>query len=193
MTLNHDQAEGIYAARALLEEGKRSPGALGVRELMLFLTSRDYDLSGAQTRSLFANPQLRETFRALKAQLVLWNLPIVVAASSDGGVVERHFEAGSLHLVPSRGHDHVFLTIRYEVKSVSSSHLLVIETPQGGLAKLSLPPPDSEGEVFLVLDLDNKRDASVIAALRDPLASGTFVRHAQDDHDRAMGWRPAEP
>jgi hypothetical protein len=183
MTLNYDQAEGIYAARALLEDGKRSPRALGVRELMLFLTSRDYDLSHEQTQSLFANTLLRESFRALKAQLVLWNLPIVVAAASDGGVVERHFEAGSLHLMQSGSHNHVYLTIRYEVdsKSLSSCHLLVIETPQGGLTKLSLPPPDSEGEVFLVLDLGNKRDASVIAALRDPLASGTFVRSAPDE------------
>lgn len=151
-------------------------GFVGVQlsELIRFLTSQDYDLSSSQRQSLFRYAELKDKFRALKDELCsLQFLP--VATASTGAVRERYFKGGNLRLTPSSMQGQVYLSIQLDDPFAATSQLFV-ETAEGLVHKLNLPAPDSEGKIFIVLDLGNEREAFVIEALRDPVASGAIVQ-----------------
>jgi len=176
MSLDHDRTETIYAAHMALRNGTRNPEALGVRELVQFLTIPGQRLSPSQTTALFKNAHLRETYLLLKSLRTLHVVPSLAAAST-GNVEERRFDGGSLRLTASRTGSQVYLLIRFtrEGDQFPAAGHLIIETPQGMIEKISLPEPDSSGEILLVLDESEPSDARLLSALRDPLAVGDFV------------------
>jgi hypothetical protein len=162
----------MFVTSAILEEGRLSEGALGIQEIVDFLTRNSASLTPAQTRRLFADRTLRETYRQLKSELAAMQMPRIAAASS-GDVVERRFDGGTLRLTPSRNGLHVNLLIRFDDPGRTGGPLmLILETAQD-IAKLAVPPPDAAGEVFLILDRSS--DAAFIAAIGDPQATGSFV------------------
>jgi hypothetical protein len=146
--------------------------------LVRFLTFHEHDLSPKQTGDIFANLPVSEIFRALRAQFFSWDLP-TVAAASQGLVHERTFEGGDIHLTPSSIDGQTYLTVRFNDPPATTSQLIV-EAIGGRVHRLTLPSPDSQGEVFIVLDLNNQREASLVAALHDPMAHGIVVQIPSD-------------
>ena len=168
-----DRATDIYVASAILREGNRSADAFGVAEIVDFLSSPGAELTMAQSRRLFVDPKLRETYRLLKARLSAMALPAVAAASTvTGAVTERRFEGGTLRLSPSRNGIHANLLIRFD-RPTTRTLVLLLESPDQGLIKLLVQASDSAGETLVILDV--ARDAAVIAALRDPGTTGAFL------------------
>jgi hypothetical protein len=183
---DHTAASDIAAAtqgsrpdEGVRVDGERGGLAVRLSELVRFLTSQDYNLSFAELQSIVMDSKLRERFETLKTELSSWQL-LPIAAASKGAVRERVFAGGNLRLTPSSIQGQVYLSIRLEDLFATTSQL-ILETTEGHIHKLNLPAPDSGGVVFVVLDLNDDREASVVAALSDPMASGVIVRTAVNE------------
>ena len=174
-----ERAQEVYAANRLAVEGTPRPGAIGVAELHAFLTDPTVELTPAQSGYLFRSPTLRETFQALKQRLSSHPLSMV-AAASDGGVDTRHFDGGSLQIIPARRGDRVYLTVTIQAPgALMAGALLIVETAETVL-KRKLPPPDQQGRMLVILDPAEPGDQALITALRDPSASGDVLALAPD-------------
>jgi hypothetical protein len=167
------RADALYAARAALAETTPRPPGIGVGEIVQFLTGSRRSLSVEEQRSLFANPRLRADYRRLKAQLSVFELP-ALAAASDGQVGARRFDGGSISIHPSRVAGQIYVVLRFD-KPVRTPSAMVLEHPSGEFLKRELPQVQDDGEAMIVLDSQNPDDEAFLRVLRDPTATGSFL------------------
>jgi hypothetical protein len=149
-------------------------------------------LTHAQQRLLFVDRNLRELFRGLKRRHAvalpqrdgersateprIVEMPALIAAATDqGGDFRRPFAGGTLS-INSVGIDRqVYVVFSFDDPTVAT-RLLIVERPRDErIERLELPPPD-DGEIVLIKDLAIPADADLVALLRDPNASGAFLR-----------------
>jgi hypothetical protein len=173
MSMDHDRASELYANWELLDVDLPST-ALGLRELFLFLTQPDFQLTSAQTAKLFSSPQLRKSFQALKQDLHVAELPRLAAASSAEDTQERWFPGGRVWNVTSEGNDtQVIFVAEFEDSDYAPTALKLIG-PEGVAASLKLERPEN-GIVQMPLDLSNENHRLIVQLLRDPGSTGFFI------------------
>ncbi len=149
-------------------------------------------LTHAQQRLLFADRDLRELFRGLKRRHAVAlpqrdgersateprvvEMPALIAAATDqGGDFRRPFAGGMLRINPVGIDRQVYIVFSFDDPTVAT-RLLIVERPRDErIERLELPPPD-DGEIVLIKDLAIAADADLVALLRDPNASGAFLR-----------------
>ena len=151
-------------------DGEHHP--VGIADLARFLTDPEMLLSVAQQRYLFSKPRLRADFQALKRRL---RLPEMAksAAASDGAVLMRRFDGGTVKVHDSRIPNHVYVMLLLANGSVTPQAILLENA--AGVIKRRLPSPDSFGKVMLVLDRANTPDADFLSRITDPACTGAFV------------------
>jgi len=168
------RADAVYAARAALADATPRPRRLGVAEIVQFLTDSRRTLTADEQRSLFANPQVRADYRRLKAQLAVFELP-ALAAASDGQVEGRRFDGGSISIHPSRVAGQTYVIVRFDSPARPPT-AMVLERASGELVKRGLPDMPGDGEtMMIILDSHNVDDETFLHALRDPTATGSFL------------------
>lgn len=175
MADEQDDIEAAFATRVLLEEGKKSPGALGIHEILRFLSEPDYQLTPPQQAALFSRPALRATFQALKRRYALLAMP-TLAAASTGEVNERHFEGGWVRLTASLENTFVYALITFEDdRAPQGPSILLLEASDGTMSKLLLGVPNSERQVFVGIDGGTEPGSTTLTLLRNVDASGSFL------------------
>jgi hypothetical protein len=149
-------------------------------------------LTHAQQRLLFVDRNLRELFRGLKRRHAVAlpqrdgarsaseprvvEMPALIAAATDqGGDFQRPFAGGTLRINPVGIDRQVYVVFSFDDPTVAS-RVLIVERPRDErIERLELPPPD-DGEIVLIKDLATPADADLVDLLRDPNASGAFLR-----------------
>jgi hypothetical protein len=167
------RADEIYAARAAVAEARPGRVALGVAEIVQFLSGTGPALSAEAQRALFANPRLRADYRRLKSQLSMFELP-ALAAASDGQVATRRFEGGTIRIHPSRVTGQTYVFVRFDAPD-SAPGAMVLEHPSGEIVRRALPVERTEGEAMLLLDSHHPEDEAFLRALCDPRSTGAFL------------------
>ena len=167
------RAELLYAARAALAETRRSPRGLGVAELLQFLTDPGRDLTIEEQRSLFADPRLRADYQRLKARIVVAEMPMLAAAST-GDVNVRRFDGGTVKIHVSRVPDQIYVLLQFNLASHAPRSML-LESADGDVIRRSLPQPDTDGRIMMVLDQKNAIDAQFLRLISDPTSTGFFL------------------
>jgi len=167
------RADRLYAARTTMAEAGRSPRRLGIADLVDFLNDPARALTMEEQRALFADPKLRADYRRLKAQAAVVEMP-ALAAASDGAVNARRFEGGSVSIHPSRVPGQSYVIVRF-TRPACSPRMMLLEGPDGTVAKRALPEGDTSGEIMMVLDARSDADAGFLRLLADPTSTGTFV------------------
>jgi hypothetical protein len=166
-------AAKLYAARSAMADAQPARRRLGVAEIVQFLSDPQRSLSMEEQRSLFADPRLRADYRRLKSQLSVYELPALAAASA-GDVDARQFEGGTLSIHPSRVPGQVYVVLRLSSPSTPPRAML-LESAAGEVVKRSLPAPDGNGEIMLVLDRKLAADEAFLHLLSDPTSTGSFL------------------
>ena len=181
------------ARREIDEEDSATPQQATVTEgdIIAFLETGK-PLTHAQQRLLFADRDLRELFRGLKRRHAVAlpqrdgersatgprvvEMPALIAAATDqGGDFQRPFAGGMLRINPVGIDRQVYVVFSFDDPTVVT-RLLIVERPRDErIERLELPPPD-DGEIVLIKDLAIAADADLVALLRDPNASGAFLR-----------------
>ncbi len=167
------RADQLYAARSALADTEPTGRRLGVAEIVQFLSDPRRSLSMEEQRSLFADPRLRADYRRLKSLHSISELP-ALAAASVGDVDARRFEGGTLSIHPSRVAGQVYVVLRLSSPAGPPSTML-LEGAAGELVKRSLPAPDGNGEIMLVLDRKIAADEAFLRLLSDPTSTGSFL------------------
>lgn len=171
--MDFDRANEIYANWELLEADWPTV-SLGTRELFLFLSDADFQLSPAQTAKLFGSPKLRKTLQALKQELRVAEMPRLAAASSADDLQERRFPGGKVWNVASEGNDQqVIFVAEFEDPDYAPASLKLIGA-DGATATLKLERPEG-GVVQIPLDLSNDNHRRIVELLRDPGSIGFFI------------------
>lgn len=170
-----DDVDAAYAALTTVEEGARSPGAISMRDLYRYVTDGEFELTSEQRATLTFNAVVRRSYRALCQQLAVVDMPLV-AAASDGDVLERVFNGAQVRLTPSSRVPQFYLGIVFDSELVKRGPLkLHVEGPSG-ITRRVLPAADDLGEVQIVLDPDRyEADRLLLSLLRDPRSVGAFV------------------
>jgi hypothetical protein len=166
------EADRLYAAREAVAEASAGGKRIGVAELVRFLSDSCNELTVEAQRALFASPRLRADFQTLKARLRMIELPVVAAASA-GRVTSRAFPGGSARVHPARREGQVYVVFEFEDPTVAPGALLLEDA--SCIAKRPLPAPDALGQVVLVMDRSDARDALFLQLLADPMATGSFL------------------
>ena len=167
------RADQLYAARSALAETAPTGRRLGVAEIVQFLSDPRRSLSMEEQRALFSDPRLRADYRRLKSQLSVSELP-ALAAASVGDVDTRRFEGGTLSIHPSRVAGQVYVVLRLSSPG-GPPRTMLLESAAGDLLKRSLPVPDGQGELMLVLDRKIAADEAFLRLLSDPTSTGSFL------------------
>ena len=170
-----NRADEIFAARGILADAPRHGSTFGLGELVRFMNDPAVRLTADQTRRLFSDRNLSETYRRLKAQRTTFAVPALKAAS-DGSVADRAFPGGQVRIRPSKrvGQYYAIIIFTDPVPQPSPAALL-LESTDGKIAKYALPGVDDAGQCMLILDELSPQDAALLELLRDPLASGVFI------------------
>jgi hypothetical protein len=150
-------------------------------------------LNHAQQRLLFTDPALRELFRSLKRRHAVAltpsagervantgprvvEMPALIAAASDQGPeFERPFAGGTLRINPVGIDEQVYVVFSFEDPAIATRVLIVEQPRDERIERLELPAAD-DGEIVLIKDLAVAADADLVGLLRDPSASGAFLR-----------------
>jgi len=149
-------------------------------------------LTHEQQRLLFADRALRDLFRELKRRRgialpsrggeraatgpgVIEMPALIAAATDDGADFERRFAGGTLKINPVGIDAQVYVVFSFDDTAVVSRALIVERPRDERIERLDLPPPD-DGEIVLIKDLAIPADAELVALLRDPTATGAFLR-----------------
>jgi hypothetical protein len=167
------RAAELYAARAAVADARPDGVALGVAEIALFLSGTGRALSAEEQHTLFANHRLRADYRRLKAQLSMFELP-ALAAASDGQVATRRFDGGSIRIHLSRVTGWTYVFVRFDTPDRVPAAML-LEHPSGEFVRRTLPVDRPEGEAMLLLDSHNPEDAAFLRVLCDPRSTGAFL------------------
>lgn len=176
MTDVADRADEIFAARGVLDGAQRRKPIFGLREIVTFLTDPTVQLTQEQTRLLFSDRDLASAFRQLKSRYAALALP-AMAAASDGDLTDRTFPGGRVRLRPSKRSGQVYLIVDYgEQPPDPSPAILLLEAPDGAVAKLALPGADDQGQLMIILDEACTAESEVVRLLKDPRASGVFMQ-----------------
>jgi hypothetical protein len=188
------KAAALRASFAQIRKTSQQP-AVSEADLVAFLIE-GRALSHAQQRALFADPGLREQFRALKAQHAvalapradttssaepaaapnLLAMPSLRAAATDPGArFSRKLAGGELQIHPAGVGNQVYVVFTLDDAAANPRILVVERARDMKLARIALPPAD-DSEILLVKDLDLPADAELIDLLRDPSSTGAFLR-----------------
>jgi hypothetical protein len=163
-----DQVDGVYIVQMLLSDAAAAQAPVGMADLARFLTVPGAQLTAEQSRKLFADKALRQGYARLKAALVSYEVPALIAAS-DGEVDERPFEGGALLLVRD-GASGWYLRVRIDEGPRPENPFLLIEPDNGAPLKIALGKTDATGAYLVLLNDADTHDRTAIAALRDPLS-----------------------
>ena len=195
------RAEELYQTWTLLEEAGPSPAsALTLSDLITFL-SEGRPLTHAQQRALFSNPTLRSHYDCLKHDFAValpsgprdthrdadGNIPardsrvlelpaLVAAASGDEPDFHRRFNGGALRICPASVGEQVYVIITLDDPSTAPRTLVLENTQRHKLRRVELPARDADGEILIIKDLASEADSEVVDLLRDPSATGMFLR-----------------
>jgi hypothetical protein len=149
-------------------------------------------LTHEQQRLLFADRELRDLFRDLKRRRsialpsrggeraatgpAVVEMPALIAAATDDSAdFERRFAGGTLKINPVGIDAQVYVVFSFDDAAVISRALIVERSRDERIERLDLPPSD-DGEIVLIKDLAVPADAELVALLRDPTATGAFLR-----------------
>lgn len=172
------RAEDLFVTRSVAAEPGDRAASLTFADMVNFLTDPEARLTHEQERLLFSNARVRRDFTNLK-QSLRWRPElasgpsIAPAAAAAGGdrLSERTFPGGRLRIIPSSVGQQVFISIHLDDTKDPPS-LLAMELPDAEVAKVALPPPESDGTILLIKDLADADDARLVRLLRDPMSSG---------------------
>ncbi len=191
------RAEELYRSWTLVEDGEPQPSAaIALADLMAFL-GEGRPLSHEQQRALFTDARLRATFQSLRADFALASgrpsasgaagaqgvgprpleLPAqIAAASASGPDFQRPFDGGSLKVAASGVGEEVYIVITLDDPLLAPRALLIEAQGRNKMEQMALPPRDGDGEIVLIKNLSEPADAAVVEMLRDPTATGLFLR-----------------
>lgn len=169
-----DRADEIFVSQSLLEEGALQGAPFGVREIAMFLTDHTVQLLPEQTRLLFSDRSLNDAYQRLKARLTAIPMPMV-AAASDGDVIDRVFPGAQIRVRPSKRKGQSFLVIFFEAGHTDPSPSILVLQSQDEIVKLALPAADDQGQCIIILDEADSHDARTLAFLVDPFIEGAFI------------------
>ncbi len=133
-------------------------------------------LTVEQMRGLITESKLRETVRCALlglSPLPALAMPALAAAASDTEIEERAFPGGRVR--SRRVRDHEIEVLFSFDEPGKPPHALWLEGPAGEMWLEPLPSPFSEGEIFLVKDLENEAHSAFARLLRDPSSIGEFL------------------
>jgi hypothetical protein len=170
---------------------EREQAAVTEGDIVAFL-EEGKALTHEQQRLLFADRTLRDRFRDLKRQRSIAlpsrggertasgphvvEMPALIAAATDDGAdFERRFAGGTLKINPVGIDAQVYVVFSFDDAAIVSRALIVERPRDERIERLDLPPPD-DGEIVLIRDLAIPADAELVALLRDPTATGAFLR-----------------
>lgn len=178
MSVDVRQVEQAYAAMEELGEHREAGAAIGVHELTSYVFDPDFALSEAQTAWLLADPAAegaRAVLRDLQSRSAFAAIPMV-AAASDGAVLERTFDGISIRLTIEADSPVAALLVRFpEGRRPTGPLLLVMVSPRLGMAKVRLAPPDADGESYRNLNVEKVPEFARLAAiLREATATGSL-------------------
>lgn len=173
----------LYIGWSVAERLKDVPApGLGFSDLVAFLLE-GRPLSAAQQAALFRSKHLRDQFQRLKEDLALRTgtvsrivgLPAARAAADDTEMTERSFDDGIVTLVPSAVPNQTYIIITLQNPDAAPTRLLVESRPPGEVASTLLQPPDPDGAIRLLKDIQVEADALLLRLLRTPTSEGTFL------------------
>lgn len=167
------RADRLFAARSALAETKPPRHRFGIAEIVQFLNDPSRSLSPEEQRALFTDPRLRADYRQLKAQSTTFEMPALAAASS-GDVNTRRFDGGTIAIHPSRIPGQIYVILRFTSPG-NSPRALLLESTAGDVLKRTLPSPDQQGEIMMVLNEKKEIDVDFLRLLADPTSTGTFI------------------
>jgi hypothetical protein len=101
-------------------------------------------------------------------------MPAVKAAASEEQHDDRAFEGARIRVRPGDGQI-VYVRITMDDPADNPGALLV-EGPAGEIARAGLGQFDDNGQVLLIQDLAKESDRLLVALLRNPASSGTFLK-----------------
>ena len=175
-----DAADLLYARRRTLAAAIAKPVAQptdrwGVHQWIAFLSTPSIALPVGQQRALFADKRLREDFRQLKRVYSVAALP-ALAAASDGDVVERSFEGGTVRIHAARKPGQFYVRFSFGIRD-AYPRVLVLELPDGTQVKRLLPAMEAggDGEMLIVGDMAAPADQTFRQLLADPASHGDFL------------------
>jgi hypothetical protein len=168
--------EEVFVGLSIQGESRRADGRVRptVRELLLYLTDPDFDLSADVLKEVRNNPELARSFSALKGRLQCFVMPVAAAASTET-LDERRFEGAAVRLVSPKAMPGQTVVVVVLDDPRHAPGLLLLEGPDGELCRELLPEPDEEGRIQLLKASAVAADARFLALLRDPRSSGVFL------------------
>jgi hypothetical protein len=153
----------------------RDGGDQKTSDLLQAIRAR-WTMTREQMQRLFAEPKLRESLRralAWPAAGSVARLPALAAAASDTQVEDRAFPGGRVRSRRVREHE---LEVLFTFEDAGAApRALWLEGGSGEMWLEPLPPPGSDGEIFLVKDLDDPPHELFARLLRDPATIGGFL------------------
>lgn len=174
------RADEIFLARSLISDEARTEASgpvFGVAELVRFLADPDATLTAVQSRALFSDRKLADSFRALRRRASAFDMP-AMAAASDGELSERTFPGGVIRIRPARirGQFYVSITLTGEGGGAVPRQLLLVREATGETSRIAIADPGDGAVLLVVVDPATAAGAQALAMLRDPLVEGTFLK-----------------
>jgi hypothetical protein len=143
---------------------------------LLEAIQRRLSLTVEQMQHLLFDPELRRSLRRALSDLTAGpfiQMPALAAAASDTEVGDRDFPGGRVRSYQVRDHE---LDVLFTFKESSLAPCaLWLRGVSGEMWLEPLPPPDADGDIFLVKDLRNTAHALFARLLRDPGTIGEFL------------------
>jgi hypothetical protein len=162
-----------------------SPSILTAAMLVEFF-EKGRPLTVAQQRMLFADRGLRAEFSRLKQQFAARNergdlveMPALAAAADALKLEERVLRGGRIqsgHIKSQQVRQEELEVLFTFDEPGSPPRALLLEGPQGEPWIEPLPAPGADGTIFLIKNLNNSAHALFARLLRDPTATGTFLK-----------------
>lgn len=165
-------AEDLYAARAAFESASPTGRRFGLAEIYRYLHGPSASLSAEEQALLFKDRKLAAAFRRIKAELALFEMP-TLAAASDGAVTERTFAGHTIRVHASRVPGQVYAMFAFQ--GAGRPRRLILQGRDGQLVDRDLPAADAEGNLVIILEEARPADRAFLALLMDPQATGTFL------------------
>lgn len=173
------RADEIFLARSLISVEARpaeSRQIFGVAELVRFLADPEAVLTAEQSRALFSDRRLADSFRALRRRASAFDMP-AMAAASDGELSDRTFPGGLIRIRPARigGQFYVSITLTEDTGGVVPRQLLLVREATGETSRIAIADPGDGAVLLVVLDPATEAGGRALAMLRDPMVEGTFL------------------
>ena len=163
-----------FAARLALDEAwPTSPPRVSVAVLAEGLLAGRLNLSPAEWAVVEGDELLRTSWQFLRRSRTLADLPRVAAAST-GNLVTRAFGGGTVSVLPSASPGMHYVKIAWQ-PNPPAPKILLLERDHDAPYFRPLPPLRASKDWLLVCHDAIPADSLLVALMRDPRTSGSFL------------------